>query len=94
MTSLLLVARWSRVLTAVLCTALNRWLSAFPRGRLHTSNFEHGMSVYVGSETCQVHAPRWWQVVAHVRWILARARRRTRRLTMSDGEMVRLISHD
>lgn len=54
-------------------------------------NFEHGDLVTIGDAVARVHAPRWWNVVAHVRWIVARLRSRTMTMSLSTGETMRLV---
>ena len=59
------------------------------------SNFEHGDTVMVSKgprgALLRVHAPRWFEVAAHLRWVLARLRGDTHRLTLTDGSTLRLV---
>lgn len=59
-----------------------------------TWNFRHGDEVtFAGlpSRSATVHRPRWWNLVAHIRWVVARWRGRTEQVTLSAGGVLRLI---
>lgn len=55
-------------------------------------NFEHGMAIRTsGGERFFVHAPRWWNLVAHALWLWALFHRRTGKITLSEGGELRIV---
>jgi hypothetical protein len=59
-----------------------------------TWNFRHGDEVtFAGTDVDRghIHRPRWWNVIAHVRWLIARRRNRAVILTMIGGGELRII---
>lgn len=61
----------------------------------YSSGFEHGDKVVIGGfdgrpQYAIVHAPQWWNAWGHFVWLVALARKRTARMTLGAGEVLRL----
>lgn len=64
-----------------------------------TGQFEHGDTVTFAAGVRShgrslVHCPPWWNLWAHVRWLVALLQKRTSRMTLTDGSDLRLLEEE
>lgn len=55
------------------------------------SGFDHGTRLTAWEGHVHVHDPRWWNLGAHLLWMIAVVERRTGSLTFSDGSKLRVV---